>query len=590
MPLLKLYLRVLRLLGPEGRIAVILTIANLALAAAQFAEPVLFGRIIDRLSADQAGQRLSSFSELTPLLGAWALFGLFSIAASALVALHAERVAHRRRLAVMALYFEHALHLPVSFHANVHSGRSLKVMLEGANGMAWLWLSFFRENCVALIALLILLPASLFLNWQLALLLIVLICVFGALTGFVLRRTFDLQGSVETFNSNLAERASDAFGNISVIQSFTQVERETNALRRIIESVLAAQMPVLSWWALAAVGSRAAATFTLLGIFLLGTWLHIHGLASIGQIVTFMNLAVMLVARLDQIVGFSNTLILQAPRLRDYFQVLDTEPLVVDSASAREPGRLAGRVSFENVSFAYDSRYPAVENVSFDVAPGETIALVGPTGSGKSTTLGLLHRVFDPDAGRIAIDGIDIRDMTLIGLRRNIGVVFQEPMLFARTIEENLRVGKPDASPAEIAQALEYAQATDFVARQNDGLGTMVGERGRTLSGGERQRVAIARALLKNPPILIFDEATAALDATTEQQLQRALDTATEGRTTFVIAHRLATIRHATRIFVFDRGRIVEVGTFDELIARDGRFAILARAQFASPTAVAPDV
>ena len=212
--------------------------------------------------------------------------------------------------------------------------------------------------------------------------------------------------------------------------------------------------------------------------------------------------------------------------------------------------------------------------------PGETIALVGSTGSGKSTTLGLLHRVFDPLQGKVTIDGRDIRDVTLASLRRNIGVVFQEPMLFARSIEENLRVGKPDATQEEINIALERAQATEFVSRQTDGLATIVGERGRSLSGGERQRVAIARALLKDPPIMIFDEATSALDATTERQLQAALDAATKGRTTFVIAHRLSTIRNATRILVFDQGKVVESGNFDELVAKNGKFAALARAQF----------
>ena len=191
-----------------------------------------------------------------------------------------------------------------------------------------------------------------------------------------------------------------------------------------------------------------------------------------------------------------------------------------------------------------------------------------------------MHRVFDPNEGRITIDGVDLRDMTLLGLRRNIGVVFQEPMLFARSIEENLRVGKPDATDAEIMLAIERAQATEFIARQTDGLRTIVGERGRSLSGGERQRLSIARALLKDPPILIFDEATSALDAGTESRLQAALEAATQGRTTFVIAHRLATIRNANRILVLDQGRIIESGSFDELVAKNGRFAALARAQF----------
>jgi ATP-binding cassette subfamily B protein len=321
-------------------------------------------------------------------------------------------------------------------------------------------------------------------------------------------------------------------------------------------------MPVLSWWAIAAVATRASSTLSLLSIFLLGTWLNLQGLASVGEIVTFMNFATMLIARLEQLVGFVNYLFMQTPKMRDFFGVLDTTPNVADAPNAKDPGRLTGEVVFDRVTFAYDERRKAIEDVSFVVRPGETVALVGSTGSGKSTTLSLLHRVFDPQEGAIRIDGVDIREMKLTALRRNIGVVFQEPMLFARSIEENLRVGKPNATEAEIDLALERAQASEFIARQSDGVKTIVGERGRSLSGGERQRLSIARALLKDPPIMIFDEA------------------ATENRTTFVIAHRLATIRGADTILVFDQGKIVERGSFEELVALNGRFAALARAQF----------
>ncbi|WP_024878434.1 glucan ABC transporter ATP-binding protein/ permease [Methylosinus sp. LW3] len=580
MSVLAVYLRVLAQLKPEKRLATLLVVANLAVAIAQFAEPMLFGRVIDVLTRAQAAGVKLAWGDLLPLLAAWAGFGLFSIAASVLVALHADRLAHRSRLAVMAAYFEHVLDLPSSFHAGAHSGRLLKVMLEGASGMAGLWLSFFRENCASFVALFVLLPATLFVNWRLALPLIVLVIVFGALTSFVLRRTEQLQSKVERHHSSLAEHASDALGNVAVVQSFTRVQSETNALRRIIDELLAAQIPVLSWWALAAVASRASATLTLLVIFLLGAWLHLQGLASIGEIVAFMSFATMLIGRLEQMVGFLNVLFLLAPKIAEFFAILDTRPTVADREDARDLGRLAGAVAFENVSFSYGGERLALRDVSFSARQGETIALVGATGSGKSTTLGLLHRVFDPAQGRVTIDGIDIRDMTLTSLRRNIGVVFQEPMLFARSIEENLRVGKPDASEEEIARAVELAQARDLVARQSEGLSTLVGERGRTLSGGERQRLSIARALLKDPPIMIFDEATSALDATTERQLQKALEAATAGRTTFIIAHRLATVRHADRILVLDHGEIVESGTFDGLVAKGGLFAELAKAQF----------
>jgi glucan exporter ATP-binding protein len=589
MSVLAVYFRVLSQLRAEKRLAATLVVANLAVATAQFAEPMLFGRIIDVLTKAQAAAQRLDWSDLAPLLAAWAGFGLFSIAASVLVALHADRLAHRRRLAVMAAFFEHVLDLPSSFHSAAHSGRLLKVMLEGAGGMFGLWLSFFRENCASFVALFVLLPATLLVNWRLALPLIVLVATFGLLTSYVLRRTQELQSAVERHHSDLAEHASDALGNVAVVQSFTRIDSETRALRRIIDELLAAQIPVLSWWALAAVASRASATLTLLAIFLLGTWLHLQGLASIGEIVAFMSFATMLIGRLEQAVGFLNVLFLLAPKIGEFFAILDTRPDVADREGAREMGRLDGAVAFENVSFSYDGRRMALRGVSFAARPGETIALVGATGSGKSTTLGLLHRVFDPSEGRVTIDGVDIRDMTLASLRRNIGVVFQEPMLFARSIEENLRVGKPDATEAEIARAVELAQARELVARQSDGLGTRIGERGRTLSGGERQRLSIARALIKDPPILIFDEATSALDATTERLLQKALEAATSGRTTFIIAHRLATVRHADRILVLEQGEIIESGSFDELVAQGGRFAALASAQFmAAATEEAP--
>jgi ATP-binding cassette, subfamily B, beta-glucan exporter len=586
--LIRLYSRVLGQLGSDLKVGAWLAAANIALAITAFAEPILFGRIIDVLTRGQgAGAAPVTFSALGPLIIAWVAFGLFTIGAGVLVALHADRLSHRRRLGVMANYFEHVLELPLAFHTSTHSGRVLKVMLEGSNGMAWLWLGFFREHFSALVALGVLLPLTLFLNWRLGLLLVTLVAVFAILTVVVVRKTEKLQGSVERYHSSLAEHASDALGNVPVIQSFTRIEAETRALQTIIHQLLQAQNPVLSWWALASVATRAAATITVTAIFLVGTWLHLHGLATIGEIVTFMSIATMLIGRLEQAVSFVNQLFMQAPKMRELFEILDTAPAVHDRPHAKNVPRFRGEVAFEDVSFSYDGKRSAVQDVSFHVQPGETVALVGATGSGKSTTLGLLHRAFDPQSGVIRIDGDDIRDLTLSSLRRNIGVVFQEPMLFARSIRENLQVGRTDATDQEMIDALERAQALEFISRQTEGLDTVIGERGRSLSGGERQRLSIARALLKNPPALILDEATSALDAATERKLQAALDEVMRGRTTFVIAHRLATIRNANRILVFDHGRIVETGTFDELVAKGGRFAELAKAQFLAGEALA---
>jgi len=582
MNILRLYSRVLSLLGSEGPLAWILALANLALASAQFAEPVLLGRIIDTLTGAQMRGGRPEWSHLTMLLAAWAGFGLFTIACGTLIALYADRLAHRRRHVVLTSYFEHVLQLPLSYHGNTHSGRLMKMMLHGTEALWGLWVGFFRDNLSSLISLLVLLPVSLFINWRLALLLIVLCIVFAVLTALIVRKTETLQSTVEQHYSDLAERASDTLGNIALVQSFSRLETEVAELRHVVERLLSAQMPVLSWWALANVLTRTATTLTVLAIIIAGTLLTIQGKATVGEMVTFMNFAGLIIARLEHSVAFINSVVSEAPRLREFFTVWDTVPSIRDHPDAVDPGRLRGLVEFKHVSFSYDGKRMAVEDLNFKAMPGETIALVGATGAGKSTAIALLHRAFDPQSGQIEIDGADIRKFKLSALRRNIGVVFQESLLFNRSITENLLVGKPNATDAEILDAVERAQALEFIERKSAGFGDSVGERGRALSGGERQRLSIARALLKDPPILILDEATSALDADTEGKVMRALDEVMKGRTTFVIAHRLSTVRKASRILVFHQGRIVEKGTFDELVAAGGRFARLAKQQFIS--------
>lgn len=579
MKLLQIYARVLSLLAPNARLTWTLAAANLILAATQFAEPVLLGKVVDTL----AGGGTAIPSRLVNLLAIWVCFGLFNIACGTLIALYADRLAHCRRHAVLSDYFEHVLQLPAAYHNARHSGRLLKIMLQGTDALWGIWVAFFRENLAAFVSFVVLLPIAIYMNWQLAALLVVLGGIFAALTVFVVKKSEGLQMQVEEHYAALAERASDTLGNVPLVHSFTRVQAEVSGLRNVISKLLAAQLPVLSWWALISVLTRTSTTLAVLAIIIIGAILNLSGQASVGEIVTFMNFATMLIDRMQHAISFVNRLFGEMPRLQQFFEVLDTAPSLREGAGAVDPGRLFGRVRFNHVSFTYSGKMPAVADLDFSCEAGETIALVGPTGAGKSTALALLHRAFDPQSGSITIDERDIRDYTLVGLRRNIGVVFQEAMLFNRSIRDNLLIGKPDATDAEILRVAEQAQALEFIERLPHGLDSTVGERGRLLSGGERQRLSIARALLKDPPIMILDEATSALDTQTEAKLILAFEAAMKGRTTFVIAHRLSTIRNATRILVFKSGRIVECGSFDDLMARKGEFAALARSQYGQP-------
>jgi len=576
---LRVYRRVIGLLSAERGLAVTLALANVVVAALQFYEPVLFGKVVDLLATAKDKPPELLWGGARELLALWAIVGLAGIAANIVVSLQADRMAHRRRLGAMASFIEHVLVLPFAFHNTQHSGRLLKIMLTGVDHLFGIWLSFFRENLATFVALFVMLPLSLLMNWRLGLLLIVLILFFAAANVFVVSRTDRLQHEVEDFHSQLASRAGDALGNIHLIQSFVRLGAETGEMHRIIRETLAAQFPVLNWWAVLSVMTRTASTITVIMIFVLGTWLYTRGEVSIGEIVSFMGFATMLIGRMDQASGFVSRVFFQMPALADFFRVLDSQSAVPDNPHGKDIGRAGGDVEFDDVNFSYDGRRPALVHFSLKVPAGTKVALVGPTGAGKSTALSLLHRMWDPQSGVIRIDGIDHREIKLESLRRNIGVVFQDSTMFYRSIADNLRIGKPDATQAELEEAAGLAEAHDFIMRQPQGYETMVGERGTTLSGGERQRLAIARALLKNPPILILDEATSALDSVTEARIQKALKTLMQGRTTFVIAHRLSTIRDVDLVVVFEHGRIAEQGSYRELMSRGGAFARLVATQ-----------
>ena len=566
MPILRLYVRVIALLAPEKWLAIALAIANLGLAGVFFLEPWLFGRVVDALAAKHDAWRY---------IGWWAGAGFGGVVASVWVSLYSDRLAHRRRLAAIAMFFEHAVALPLSFHGQHHTGRLLRIMHGGTSNLFSLWLGFFREHLATLLAIVVMVPLALKMNWKLALLMIALMVSFAVFNSIAMRRTLKAQGEVEELHHEITERAGDVFGNVLVVQSFTRLSAEVGAIRDMMKKVLKAQYPVLRGWAWLTVANRASSTLTVVAIFALGTALNGKGEVSVGGIVSFVGFAMMLIGRLEQFASFISGLFFQTHSLRDFFAVLDTKQVLQEKPGAPDLPVVRGDVVFDNVSFGYEVTHPALKHLSFTAKAGSTIALVGPTGAGKTTALSLLYRAYDPSEGRITIDGIDIRDVSLNSLRRHIAVVFQDPGLFYRSIADNLLIGKPDASPAELEAAAQAAEAHNFIIVKPEGYSTLVAERGRSLSGGERQRLSIARAMLKDAPILILDEATSALDNATEARIQRALGTLTKDRTTFVIAHRLSTVRNADLILVLRDGELVEQGRYSELVARGGLFAEL---------------
>ncbi|HEY4173220.1 MAG TPA: glucan ABC transporter ATP-binding protein/ permease [Rhodopila sp.] len=578
----KVYGRVLGLLGRDIRVAGILAFANLMVAGLQFLDPVLFGRVVNLLSQSDKMPHAALWHEATIVLSIWVAVGIGGILSNIAVSVQTERLAHRHRIKSMGRYFQHVLALPLSFHGGTHSGRLIKGMLAGTDGLFGTWLVFFRDQLSTILSAVVLLPMTMLLNWRLGLVLMVLVSVFLVFTAIVVKKTELAQRRVEGLNSSLAGTAQDAISNVMVVQSFTRLSAEAHLFSDIANQLIRHQFPVLNWWALVNVMTRASSTLAIITIVVVGTWLHMHGLASVGEIVSFMGFAMLLIGRLETAASFVSSLFFKLPALEDFFNILDERSSVPEKEDARVLWAPRGEVRFEDVSFSYPANNAVVlSDISFRARPGMCVALVGHTGAGKSTAMTLLQRLWDPTSGRITIDGQDLRDITLDSLRSNIGVVFQESLLFNRSIRDNLLVGRPEATDADIEQACRMADAHEFIIRQPQGYETMIGERGTTLSGGQRQRLAIARALLKNPPILILDEATSALDAATEARVSKALRTLMAGRTTFIIAHRLSTVRDADEILVFDNGRIVEQGDFNGLLARRGRFADLVETQLA---------
>ena len=409
-------------------------------------------------------------------------------------------------------------------------------------------------------------------HWKLALVAVVVLPCYAVisyrLTRLIRRQSRTIHDQLEEITGELHEQ----MGAMATIQSFTQEEAEAREFerhsRRHLHSVLVSVR-------LQSVALGVTGSLTALGPVLV-LWFGAHevlaGRLSVGTLMAFYGYLGMLYQPVQRLAELNLVVSNSRAAMDRIFEVFDTYPEVRERPGATELGRVRGELAFEGVSFQYDGGSPVLDRVSLQIAAGTTAALVGPSGAGKSTLVKLLPRFYDVTAGRITIDGADVRDLTLKSLRRNIGIVAQEPLLLSGSIAENLRYGRPDATDAEVHEAARLALATEFIDRLPDGYETEIGERGVRLSGGEKQRLAIARAFLKNAPVLILDEPTSALDPESEALIKQALTQLLRNRTALIIAHRLSTIEHADEVVVLDHGRVMERGPHRQLLEQNGLY------------------
>ncbi|WP_088830801.1 ABC transporter ATP-binding protein [Paenibacillus tyrfis] len=420
----------------------------------------------------------------------------------------------------------------------------------------------------------------LFINWKLAILTFIvvpaIIWLVVYFNGKMTKAVDQLFTDIGDFNA----RVEDNVGGIRVVQAFSNEEHEKAQFA--VNNSRFRLSKLTSYKLIAKNGSISymMMRFVTLFVMVCGTWFVIRGELTYGQFIGFLLLANVFFRPIEKI----NAIIESYPQgfagFKRYVELLETEPDVADAPNAVEIGELQREIRFDNVSFGYDSGSRILNNIDLTIRKGETIAFVGPSGAGKTTLCSLLPRFYEAETGTISIDGTDIRKMKLSSLRKQIGIVQQDVFLFSGTIHENILYGKLGASEEEIWEAARRARLEEFIRSQPEGLNTVIGERGVKLSGGQKQRLSIARMFLKNPPILILDEATSALDTETEAVIQQSLAELSKGRTTLVIAHRLATIKNADRIVVVTENGITEQGKHQELVAAGGMYSRLHRAQF----------